>query len=126
LQWGVGKHPLLFEPADLRESDAAAEHGSGSSVEFDSKNLMYLDFTRQVMASQNGDEDEEEFDDAAVQMSLTLVYGPGGHKNESGNLWISSPKRLDHDLKKFVANPFVSSIIDLEPTRYVGTVDFAG
>lgn len=125
-QWGVGKHPLLAEPEDLRDS-TTGEHESASPVAFDSKNLMYLDFTRQVVASPIGDDDDdEEFEDTAVQMSLTLVYGAGGHKNESGNLWIASPKRMDHDLKKFAANPFVSAILELEPTRYVGTVDFAG
>jgi hypothetical protein len=123
-QWGVGKHALPTQLGDLRGDDAI-ENGSKPKVEFDCKDLAYLDVTRQVLAA--GEDESEELDDSAIQMSLTLIYGPGGHEKESGNLWISLLSRMNQDLKQFVGNnPFVMSMLDLAPSRYVATVDFVG
>jgi hypothetical protein len=114
-QWGAGQHLLLTEPRDLRESD-------DGELQFDPADLLFLDFTRQVFTG----DDEDDFDDLAIQMGLTLVYGPANPKTESGNLWIRPPKRIDWDLKKHAAQPLVAELLNAAPTRYVATVGNCG
>lgn len=121
-QWGSGKQLLLTEPRDLRESE-------GGELSFESADSLYLDFTRQVFTG--GDEEDEhegddDFDDSAIQMSLTLVYGPAKPKTKSGNIWISAPDGIDTDLKKYVAQPLVAELLNAAPTRYVATVGDCG
>lgn len=114
-QWGTGEHLLLSEPTDFRDADQ-------NDFEFDDVESKYLDFTRQVFVV--GEDDD--FDDAAIQMSITLVYGPATGKEKSGNVWISSPDDFDEDLKKHAGTPLVAELINTRPTRVVATVDVCG
>ncbi|HUY92589.1 MAG TPA: hypothetical protein VMV10_27870 [Pirellulales bacterium] len=116
-QWGAGKHPILPEPKDLRGID-------DDEVQFDSTESQYLDFTRQVFAA--GDEDDADFDDSAIQMSITCIYGPARGDEESGDLWIPSPTRIEYDVKKHASQPLVSQLLDQRWTRIIATVGFCG
>jgi len=116
-QWGIGQHWLLPEPTDLR----GLPHGQLKSDEFES---VYVDFTRQIFAP--GDDEEAEFDDLAIQMGITLVYGPATGEEECGNMWISSLNQLDQEMNKFVSQSFVSPLLNATPSRYVTTVGLCG
>ncbi len=116
-QWGGGEHLVLSEPTDFRRSENA-------DYEFDGLEAQYLDFTRQVFVA--GADDDEDFDESAIQMSITLIYGPADGKEQSGNVWIASPPRVDHDLKKHAAAPLVAQLINMPPSRIIATVDVCG
>lgn len=116
-QWGGGEHLVLSEPTDFRTSESA-------DYEFDGVESKYLDFTRQVFVA--GDEDDEDFDESAIQMSITLIYGPANGKEQAGNVWIATPSRVEHDLKKHAAAPLVTELINMPPTRIIATVDVCG
>lgn len=116
-QWGAGEHLVLSEPTDFLGSE-------GADYEFDGVEAQYLDFTRQVFVA--GDDDDEEFDESAIQMSITLIYGPATGREQAGNVWIASPPRIDHDLKKHAAAPLVAQLINLPPSRIIATVDVCG
>ena len=119
-QWGTGKHLLLTEPTDLRNLD-------DDEFEFDSTELLYLNFTRQVFVSSDEENDDgDDFDDDAIQMSLTLVYGPATRKTKSDNLWLSSPEDMDADLQAHATSPVVASLLNVTPSRYVATVESCG
>jgi hypothetical protein len=116
-QWGDGEHLILSEPTDFRSPESA-------DYEFDGVESKYLDFTRQVFVA--GDEGDEDFDESAIQMSITLIYGPASGKEQAGNVWIATPSRVEHDLKKHAAAPLVTELIKLQPSRIVATVDVCG
>ena len=132
LQWGAGRHALISEPTDMRKSDDV-------ETRFAEEKSQYLDFTRQVFVGstegESDDEDDEEpededdepdFDDAAIQMSMTLVFGPAVGDEKSGNLWIEEPQRIDQSLKKHEAMPLVRELMHDKPVRYVATVFHCG
>lgn len=117
LQWGAGSQLASDAPMDCRtaaDDDAAFE---------DSKR-QYIDFTRQVFAA--GDDDDAEFDDLAVQLSLTLVYGPATGNEPSSNQWIGDLRRIDREIAKFTSDPFVQSLLATPATRLVATVQHCG
>lgn len=72
-------------------------------------------------------EDEEtEFDDAAVQMSITLAFGPANGDEPDSNLWIHTPDELEGGLASFRTVPFVQALLD-RPAHVVSiTVDSCG
>jgi hypothetical protein len=53
-----------------------------------------------------------EFDDVAVQLSVTLCYEVADGSEPSGHVWIASPDELAGGLQTF-QNAFVTSLIDL-------------
>jgi hypothetical protein len=116
LQWGATR-PLLFsEPTDLRPRRA--------NLKFGTKDLQYLDFTRQVFAA-GGDEDAD-FDDAAVQMSITLSYGPAEGTEKSANLWVNTPDDTDDGAREFHNTPFVRSLLQAPAQSVAVTVGYCG
>lgn len=116
LQWG-GTSPILVpEPTDLR-------FRGGTKVRYSDQELQYLDFTRQVFAAED---EETEFDDAAVQMSITLAFGPANGDEPDSNLWIHTPDELERSLASFRTVPFVQALLD-RPAHVVSiTVDSCG
>lgn len=116
-QWGGGEHLVLSEPTDFRGIEDA-------DYVFDGVESQYLDFTRQIFVASH--EDHEDFDESAIQMSITLIYGPANGQEQSGNVWIASPARLDQDLKKHAGNPLVSQLINEQPSRMIATIDVCG
>ena len=118
LEWGSGQQFVLDRPTDLRHSD---------EVDLESDEALYLAFTRQISIVDEDNEDEE-FDDEAIQMRLICVYkSESGDKDVSdGNLWITEPRRLERDLKKFASQRFVSQRIDQPWSRLIAYVDHCG
>jgi len=116
-QWGAGRQWLLSEPTDLR----GCQDDQLIADDFESE---YLDFTRQVFAP--GDDEEAEFDDLAIQMGITLVYGPATGKEKGGNMWISSLNHIEEELNKYSSQPLVSQLLNATPSRYVAVVGLCG
>jgi hypothetical protein len=102
LQWGSLNPLLLSEPTDMR-------HRAGEKWQFSQEPHRYIDFTRQVCPA--SDNDDEEFDDVAVQMSITLAFEPADGSEPSGNTWISTPDAID-DGTKALMNRYVTALID--------------
>ena len=111
LQWGAMRPLDISAPTDLRRL------GSGK-VAFVPQKLRYLDFTRQVFAPA---EESDEFDDLAVQMSVTLTYSPADGTEPNANLWIDHPDEVRTSTRAFRDDPYVKSLI-LLPTRAVTVI----
>jgi hypothetical protein len=98
LQWGETR-PLKFtEPTDLRRFDNI------DMTFFEPASYRYIDLTRQVFAPTDR---EAEFDDEAVQMSISLLYEPGSDNQRGSNIWIPTPANIESGLQKFHSVPFV-------------------
>ena len=116
LQWGCGELLMgLKGPTDLRR-------GKGRKVAFEEQRFQFLDFTRQVCP----DEDEDQFDDSAVQMSITLYYQRATGKEPESNVWIRKPKEIDGVLAKYKKVAYAKSLLELSSTRTSITVDHCG
>jgi hypothetical protein len=85
------------------------------------KKYQYLDFTRQVFA--NNEEKSLEFDDVAVQMSITLCYELSIGSEPNSNLWIDMPGEIERGLSKYRATPFVGILLGIPAWRATVTVD---
>ena len=108
LQWGVIRPLNILEPTDLR--------GIGEEeIEYSNSRFQYLNFTRQVFPS--GGNKDVEFDDVAIQMSITLCYGVTVEKEHSDDLWIESPNDLEHGEEKFRSIPFVDLLLKTPVSR---------
>ncbi len=108
LQWGVTRPLDIFEPTDLR--------GIGDEkIKFSSSRFQYLNFTRQVVAD-FGDKDVE-FDDVAIQMSITLCYGSTEEKENSDDLWIETPNDVESGEEKFRSTSFVNLLMKTPVSR---------
>jgi hypothetical protein len=118
LQWGATTPQIVSEPTDLRNL-------SDDDLAFADQESQYLDFTRQVFVAGEDDE-EEEFDDAAVQMSIMLAFEPADGNEPSSNQWISSPDEIENGIKTFVHEPYVRSLLSA-PAKLVSiTVSHCG
>jgi len=117
-QWGGGKHLPFSEPTDLR-SLTDDQLKCDDDTEF-----VFLEFTRQVFAPDEGK--EADFDDLAISMSVYLLYGPASGHEPDDNLWITSLQNIDREVKEFMSQPFVSQLSHLDPTRYVSLVYYCG
>ena len=117
-QWGAGKSLLLTEPTDLRNLEV--EDGF---FKHDLKKLQYLNFTRQVFAI---NDESDTFDDLAVQLSTTLIYGVPAVDEKSSNIWISTPEQSDAVINQYLTNALVAQLIDTRPTRILTTVENCG
>ena len=102
LQWGALKPLLLSEPTDMR-------HRTGEQWQYAQVRHRYLDFTRQVNPAT--DNEDEEFDDVSVQMSITLAFEPADESEPSGNTWIGTPEQIDDGTRAFMI-PFVIDLLD--------------
>ncbi len=117
LQWGTIEPLLADQPVDLRNA-------SDDDLKFDETERKYLDFTRQIFAG--GDDEDADFDDSAIQLSITLAYGPATGDEPSSNQWVHQPKGLDRAIKKLRALPFAVGLWGLQPDRLVATVNYCG
>ena len=117
LQWGV-IHPLeIREPTDLR--------GIGNEgLKFSSSRFQYLNFTRQVFPSDS--DNDVEFDDAAIQMSITLYYDPTTEKENSNSLWIKTPNDLENGEEIVRSIPFVNMLMTTPASRVEVIVEHCG
>ncbi len=118
LQWGKTRPLDVGEPSDLREPSR------GNLVRPAEREFKYLDFTRQIFAA--GENDDAEFDDLAVQMCITLCYGPADGKEQGSNLWICTPDDIDRDTTEFRAVPFVTPFLHAPAKRAVIFVERCG
>ncbi len=83
---------------------------------FADQKLRYLDFTRQVFAA--GDDEDADFDDAAVQMSITLGFEPADGSEPNSNHWVHTPGDIDAGKREFLDVPFVKTLVRV-PTRTI-------
>jgi hypothetical protein len=116
LQWGAMRPLELSEPTDLRRVGSA-------DIRFAEEAVRFLDFTRQVFAMTESD---TEFDDAAVQMSLTLCYGLATGEEPHANVWVPNPDTLANGLRAVTAEPYVRDLLTAVPVRLVVTVSYCG
>ncbi len=116
LQWGAIRPLLVDQPVDLRKSP--------DDVDFDDTEYTYLDITRQVLAV--GDDGDPDFDESAVQLSISLFYEAPEGKVKGANLWISQPDDLTKSLAEFKAVPFVSQHLGAKISRMTATVGHCG
>jgi hypothetical protein len=116
LQWGVITPLDVAEPTDIRGF-------ADTDLRFASAQFRYLNLTRQVNVA-TGDEDE--FDDSAVQMSVSLLYEQVDGREPGGNLWIAAPQEVDERLREFEAVPFVAARLSRPAARVVVTVGHCG
>jgi hypothetical protein len=102
LQSGATQPLDLDQPRDLRNC-------TDKELSFAQQSCRYVDFTRQVCSS--GVDEEVEFDDIAVQMSITLGFEPADGSEKSSSIWISSPDEIDGAILEFIT-PDVSALIE--------------
>jgi hypothetical protein len=117
LQWGRMRPWLLRAPTDLR----LVEDGE---LQLEATERRYLNVTRQLIPTGAGA--EAEFDDVAIQLSLTLVYEEADGSERDANRWVHSPTDLDAILTEFRQEAFVAALLARVPERVVATVDWAG
>jgi hypothetical protein len=117
LQWGATRPLIVSEPADLRQH-------SDDDLTFADQEMRYLDFTRQVFVA--GEDEEAEFDDVAVQMSITLGYQPSDGTEPMSNLWIEAPDDLDKQVTEFRSIPYVQSHLPLPAQTITIVIDHCG
>ncbi len=103
LQWGATRPLIVVEPTDLRRL-------ADKDLRFAEQELQYLDVTRQVFAA--GEDEDAEFDDSAVQMSISLGFGPADGSEPMSNLWIHTPQEIASVVKKYANTPFVLSLLN--------------
>lgn len=125
LQWGAEEPGSLTEPVDLRTTEPV------DLRTVDEKNLFssglkyqYLDFTRQVFA--NNEEKSLDFDDVALQMSITLYFQPATGREPNSNLWIEMPTEIEQGAAKFRETPFVATLLNSPAWRATCKVENCG
>jgi hypothetical protein len=107
----------LRAPTDLRRIE-------DGELQVEPRERRYLNVTRQIVPT--GDEADAEFDDVAIQLSLTLVYEEADGAERDANRWVHSPTDLEAVLTEFRQEPFVAALLARVPERVVATVDWAG
>jgi hypothetical protein len=117
LQWGAERPLVVSEPTDLRKL-------RDNDLKFADQEQKYLDFTRQVFAA--GEDEEADFDDSAVQMSITLGFGTADGSEPSSNQWIHTPDDIASGKERFASTPFVQSLLFLPATSVAITVGLCG
>ena len=117
LQWGAIQPLDIHEPTDLRRLD-------DGDLKYADRKFQYIDFTRQVFP--RSDDDDAEFDELALHMSITLCYGPATDQEVASNLWIYTPGEIDDCLTKFRGVPFVDALLRTSANRTIMTVGHCG
>ena len=69
---------------------------------------------------------DADFDDGAIQMSVTLGYGRADGGEPSANHWINSPDDLDTGLVAVRAVPFVQALLTQPTSTVAATVGHCG
>ena len=116
-QWGSTKPLKLTSPTDLRGV-------LDEDIDFEESEHRYIDFTRQVFLTTEGE--DSEFDDAAVQMSLTLLFGAATGDELLSNLWIEDLDSINSQSKAFRNEPFVQGLWNEASTRMIAIVQYCG
>jgi hypothetical protein len=116
LQWGAMRPLRINQPSDLRGLTDA-------DISFSDDNRQYLALARQLSPTQG--DDDEDFDNAAVQLSITLTYVVADGDEPSSNLWIRAPSDLENGIRDFRADPFVASLL-FKDARAIITVEHCG
>lgn len=116
LQWGSSNALMIDKPTDFRVASG--------DFKFEDSKRLYLDFTRQVMVEPEGV--DVEFDDVAIQMSLTLFYQEDVEEVKLGNMWIYSPELVEQEKVKYVEHEFVRSLLDKPIKKIIATVGSCG
>lgn len=117
LQWGATSPLVTENPVDLRNA-------SDEDMAFEEYQRQYIDFTRQILVV--GDDEATDFDESAVQLSITLVYGQATGNEPSSNQWIENPRRIDSVITQFRKDPFVHRLLAAPVSRLVATVQHCG
>jgi hypothetical protein len=117
LQWGTTRPLLVSEPIDLRKR-------GDDNLMFAAQELRYLDFTRQVFVA--GEDEEAQFDDVAVQMSITLGFQPADGTEPISNLWIETPDEIDKKVMEFREIPFVQAHLSIPAQIITIVIDHCG
>jgi hypothetical protein len=117
LQWGATRPLIVSGPTDLRER-------SDDDLTFADQEVCYLDFTRQIFVA--GEDEEVEFDDVAIQMSISLGFQPADGNEPMSNLWIQTPDDLDKGVAEFKDTQFVQSHLRLPAQTITITIDHCG
>jgi len=116
-QWGATRPLLVSEPTDLRQV-------RDGDLKFADQEVRYLDFTRQVFA--HGENEGDDFDDSAVQMSITLGFDVADGDEPSSNLWVDTPEGIDKGKEDLCTIPFVHSLLRVPPRSVAITVGYCG
>ena len=98
LQWGEIRPLRFIEPTDLRRFENI------NMTFFEPTSYRYIDLTRQVFAPTDP---AAEFDDEAVQMSISLLYEPGLDNQGGSNIWIPTPADIELRIPGIHSVPFV-------------------
>lgn len=117
LQWGVTRPLDIIEPTDMREI-------SDEKIKFSDSKFQYLNFTRQVFA--NYGNKEIEFDDVAIQMSITLCFEQTTEREDSEGFWIESPSDIERGEERFRSTPFVNMLMKAPALRIEITAENCG
>lgn len=117
VQWGASRLLVVSGPTDLRTL-------GDEDLVFADQEVKYLNVTRQVFAT--GEHGEAEFDDSAVQMSITIGFALADGNEPGANLWIHSPDDIDGGKKKLSSTPFVQSFLTVPALTVAITVGHYG
>jgi hypothetical protein len=117
LEWGTAQPHLLDRFTDLRTRNP-------NRLKFDRTTYQWLGLTRQVFAS--GGDEEAEFDDGAITLSLFLFFERATADQEASNLWIHGPNNISAALKKFTAAGYVKRLLSSRTSRVNAFVSAIG
>jgi hypothetical protein len=117
LQWGVTRPLDIIGPTDMRGV-------SDEKIKFSDSKFRYLNFTRQVFA--NYGNKEIEFDDVAIQMSITLCYEQTTESEDSEGFWIETPSDIERGEERFRSTPFVDMLMKAPASRIEITAENCG
>ena len=73
-----------------------------------------------------GEDEDTDFDDSAVQLSMMLVYEQATGDEPSSNCWIENPRRIDNAITKYRDDPFVRRLLTTPVSRLVASVQYCG
>jgi len=69
---------------------------------------------------------DDDFDDSAVQMSITLGFDVADGDEPSSNLLVDTPEGIDRGKEDFCTIPFVHSLLRVPPRSVAITVGYCG
>jgi hypothetical protein len=78
------------------------------------------------VAGEGEEDDDADFDELAVHMSITLGFEPADGSEKGSNQWIKSPRNIDAAKRKFLAVPFVRSLVAIPARTITICVDHCG
>jgi hypothetical protein len=129
-QWGNHTEYLFSEPTNLR--NYVLRGGDAWLKTIPLITAPYLNFTRQLVAGEN---DDAEFDDVAIQMSITLLFEDETEmtKRDGSNLWLSllsedqyGALSIDSGLKEYLSLSKVVHLLDKKPSHFTSNVGGCG